>query len=513
MCGLVGIATSTFLSNGERAAFKDLLFVDTLRGEHSTGVFSVDTKSNVDYFKQPIDGPTFIQLNAYNKLFDRPTNLRILAGHNRKATVGKVNYDNAHPFNHGEIIMMHNGTLKSQGGLEKAGQFGTDSECIAYNLSQVEPDNVEEVINKLNGAFALVWWDNRDETLNFIRNSERTLYVGQSNSKRPMTISWASEASFLNLAHRRPARNLPLEQIDLLKPLHHYKVDLSGSTVSMKYLKKYEGYTAPKSKWTPNTDTGRSTSSFGNRQGNEGTGNTSKKSQGEVESGGRVPPKPPHYPKNGDILVAEPVHFENYRHDENKGRLDCLIEVKNVKGETELAKVSIFHISRSYFDAVIERRSSLKVRVRNVNWLPDQKDHVSICVIMEEIEPIEGSVVIDMQKARKLAEGKAQEKKYKEELALPAPDSVSPPPRSKSDKQIEFVYQNRVKKMGAEEVLSYINGPKGELLTYPDFRRLAAHGCSLCTCDLRFQDADSIVWEDDNPFCAGCAEKREAGIC
>mgnify|MGYP001616630135 CR=1 FL=1 len=45
MCGLVGVAGNLFKKDTD--AFTQLLFVDTLRGDHSTGVQSVNATERV----------------------------------------------------------------------------------------------------------------------------------------------------------------------------------------------------------------------------------------------------------------------------------------------------------------------------------------------------------------------------------------------------------------------------------------------------------------------------------
>ena len=62
MCGIVGLIAS--YSNGmtsdEADAFRDMVFLDTLRGWDSTGVFSVKNNGNVTVLKDAKHGPCFI---------------------------------------------------------------------------------------------------------------------------------------------------------------------------------------------------------------------------------------------------------------------------------------------------------------------------------------------------------------------------------------------------------------------------------------------------------------------
>src|SRR3546814_11475199 len=60
----------------------------------------------------------------------------MLFGHNRAATKGAVNQENAHPFNHGDIVGCHNGTLYNVTNLDDHKDFKVDSENIFYDMSR-----------------------------------------------------------------------------------------------------------------------------------------------------------------------------------------------------------------------------------------------------------------------------------------------------------------------------------------------------------------------------------------
>lgn len=241
MCGLVGIASTKVLTEHDQQLFSTLLIVDTLRGPHSTGMFSVNSKG-VHNLKGAMAGYDFVTTRRYtqstaNKQGFSSLGNKVLAGHNRYATVGSINAVNAHPFEHGPITMMHNGTLKSQDPLLNANMFDTDSECIAYNLSQVAPNEVNNVVSKLHGAFALCWYDTRDDSLNFIRNAERPLYLSTNNYEGPSRVMWASEPAMLSLVCDRSRydyyKNGGHDIFELAEMVH---VKLTVNTDTDKYI-------------------------------------------------------------------------------------------------------------------------------------------------------------------------------------------------------------------------------------------------------------------------------------
>lgn len=120
------------------------------------------------------------------------TNNRVLIGHNRFATTGKVTRRNAHPFELDTLVGVHNGTLTNKWQLKNGSKYDVDSEALYHDI---EEDGAEKAINRTKGAWALVWWDKEDKTLNFLRNKERPLHYCYSEDKK--VIFWASEAWML----------------------------------------------------------------------------------------------------------------------------------------------------------------------------------------------------------------------------------------------------------------------------------------------------------------------------
>jgi len=181
MCGIVGIIRKTdkHLSKLD-SALSEMLFFDVLRGAHSTGVAHrkwdwKDQKYNVLIRKEAKSSPSFISSKDYREFMTGfETSSQFAIGHNRYATAGKIEDENAHPFQHGKITLVHNGSLRNwRSLLEDAAQFDVDSEAVAYNLNV---KGFEWTINRLHGAYALVWFDEEEQTLNFYRNSERPFW-------------------------------------------------------------------------------------------------------------------------------------------------------------------------------------------------------------------------------------------------------------------------------------------------------------------------------------------------
>lgn len=191
MCGLVGVAGNLSVT-GERA-FKRLLELDTIRGPHSTGIFAVKSDRSTMLAKQVGTPWDLYETKASEKIFQAVT--KVLLGHNRWATKGKINKLNAHPFEFDNIAGAHNGTLTTTYQLDDHEMFEVDSENIYYHMNK---NGVDDTIRNLNGAFALTWYDKRANTINFIRNSERPLYYVLSDDMK--ILLWASEDWMLVVA-------------------------------------------------------------------------------------------------------------------------------------------------------------------------------------------------------------------------------------------------------------------------------------------------------------------------
>jgi hypothetical protein len=123
---------------------------------------------------------------------------KVMIGHNRYATSGGVNKAGAHPFDFDTLVGAHNGTISARYRLDDDKDFKVDSQALYHNI---EKNGVKETIRRLGGtgnAWSLVWWDKLDQTLNFLRNKERPLWM--CRSKDGKVLFWASEAWMLMAA-------------------------------------------------------------------------------------------------------------------------------------------------------------------------------------------------------------------------------------------------------------------------------------------------------------------------
>lgn len=198
MCGIVGVMTTELNSstnNPVNRFFGQALFADTLRGDDSTGIFLLDQRQEMEkpeVFKRALAAPDFLQLKRTGNLLRESNDWRIMIGHNRAATKGAVANHTAHPFQVGNITMVHNGTVYNHRGLPKGNTFDVDSEAICHSIDE---QGIEDTVSHLDGAFTLVYHDAVDDSMNFVRNDERPLAFGKVKGKNTVLLS--SEANML----------------------------------------------------------------------------------------------------------------------------------------------------------------------------------------------------------------------------------------------------------------------------------------------------------------------------
>ena len=211
MCGLVGLAG--YIGYNEERAFRDLLVMDTVRGFHSTGIAVIDKDRLVSgsaIFKLPVSGGEFVRHEQFSDMIPSTTNKTsaVLIGHNRQATVGKVNTHNAHPFHTGSIIGAHNGTLPHTARQKLANwkDYTTDSEALLYNIHK---DGAELALGSVWGAWALTYWDFDRDSLFMVRNDQRPLAYTYTTDRE--TLLWASEWQMIWAAADR--NNLDIEDV------------------------------------------------------------------------------------------------------------------------------------------------------------------------------------------------------------------------------------------------------------------------------------------------------------
>jgi hypothetical protein len=243
MCGIVGIINDN--KHGAFAkdlnVFRSLLIADSLRGSHGTGIMGIDVDGNSDYRKLVGDPFGLLRAEGVDQwLFGASTKWRMLVGHNRYATTGTHTTLNAHPFSHGPIMMVHNGTLQAWSSFNTK-KFEVDSESLCFHMSEV---GIKQALEETAGAVATVVYNRETEEVSFFRNIDRPLYIGYSKSLGK--IMFASELPMLHWICTREGWDsfrfspLPMDTL-LTMSIHTIEQSVEEDCTTKKYHHAYQG--------------------------------------------------------------------------------------------------------------------------------------------------------------------------------------------------------------------------------------------------------------------------------
>ena len=244
MCGHVGIAGQ--LTTKDEVILRTLLLLDYNRGKDATGFASVRERTREIRVAKQLGNP----FNLFDsKGFETALNgnmSQVFIGHNRAKTIGSNTVFNSHPFEYDHIVGAHNGTLSlTQCDFDGIQEHGVDSQYIIDSISK---KGIKETVKGMVGAWALVWYDQLNHTINFLRNKERPLWWAKSKDCKK--LYWASEWQMLDAAitvhgnaqedlwcDERGYRYFPFEE-DIL-----YTQEIPENlTAALGVFKTYKGY-------------------------------------------------------------------------------------------------------------------------------------------------------------------------------------------------------------------------------------------------------------------------------
>lgn len=222
MCGQCGILAGNIITQ-EMKTFILNLKLNVFRGRDSTGVVSVtkplllDNKGRkpkykpmkASIWKEPRDAWAYF---AYNDLDPKDVkkslidgvDKRLMMGHCRSATIGDVTAKNAHPFVAGNIIGMHNGTIKKSFKYSK--DFETDSEAFFNLINDVGIKDAIEEVDGYSSAYAIQYFDKSTNLFHVVRNADRPLVFVYTSGRG--ALLWSSEEADLRYAAKKTGLTL-----------------------------------------------------------------------------------------------------------------------------------------------------------------------------------------------------------------------------------------------------------------------------------------------------------------
>lgn len=527
MCGIVGFITaetSKCLTDRQRF-MRDGLIMDTLRGDDATGIFMVPhawtkaTKQDekVAYFyKKAVPGHTFVNSSDYARELYPIRDWRAVIGHNRAATRGRRDDANAHPFQEGPVSLVHNGTLTTTYGLPvdqwelnrrrpAADAVSVDSHVLCHNLSVATPEAADEVFGKVRGAFALVWNDARDESVNIIRNDQRPLHMAYAKDEDTLYIMSESEMMYAlcrrggiklhNIFYPKPGvwmkwlpdtpiRSPIVKEVELAKA-YSYSSQSTFSRDDDEYA-EYAGYSYGGTRWDARWREKYATSSLLEPTGTQaatqtaGTGVTPPgKQRAALEGDHRVKllgrrREVPAVHQDNLILYGLLVE-ECYNFLPHVPTLDLPDQPGPVAAQgmlyggdggrySSVVYAVPSHTYQQSLNVQINERGMWTVRPVAVQWIRNAR-HIE--------EP-----VIICHLVRPWALGGI-------------------PPASEEEHPEGF------------DSRGYQHGPKGIKLSPKEYDILTKDGCAVCNLPIGRMDADLLEWIESYPICPDCQDPEE----
>jgi len=190
-CGLTGFSGK---DNFDITKLKFLLYWNSVeRGRDATGLYTLESgivKDNEEAKKFIINAKKIDKIN--------PSNL--LIGHVRAKTVGNNTVANAHPFEYGDLVGAHNGSLTNHLALIrqygfKMTNYDVDSQVLISALNENLKDSGSDdfkVLSEYEGAAALLIYNKKEGILYAMHDKERPLFYGYDNGN--MYISSIKES-------------------------------------------------------------------------------------------------------------------------------------------------------------------------------------------------------------------------------------------------------------------------------------------------------------------------------
>jgi predicted glutamine amidotransferase len=464
MCGIVGYITQEKVrgQNDRRKFIDQALIAGTVRGDDSTGVFSVTHDlprgESADWLKNVGDGYSFVVSKEYQERYGlqaKTDNYRCIIGHGRSATVGTVTTENAHPFQEGPITLVHNGTLdttwhmgKSMADLKEEG-VQVDSHVIAHNLAATE--DAASVISKLDGAYALIWHDARDESINIVRNDRRPLHMLFATCED--TILIASEAEMLYWLAKR--NTFMIGKVVTPKANELLKFTPGSSVPEVTVVPFYQAPRTTHSAWMART--------AGSTSG--GAAGTSPPPWKDKQSWPKVPADMELALMEHDLDADMELRFDLTRIQQVLGRTHAVVSGLAYHPEGDPINGVIHGLDYNAICDALDKEETWTVRPVGVQYLESDTPLLILKLVSRAYIP-----------------GKA----------TPPRPAVIP----------------RLAGRGTHE---YVPGPGGEWIPVHEWLHCTADGCCQCGGDINADEAEEIQWVNNysQPMCVGCIEENK----
>lgn len=263
MCGIFGfIDIGGKYEAGLKEAVGDFLLAGQVRGVDGTGMVAIHARSQeVDWIKSPESAGDFLKRPNVPAFINAVNGYQALIGHHRAATRGKLTVENTHPFNTDHIHLVHNGTLSYTGDIYKGKDLEVDSAMICHHIAK---EGVQSFVDRSYGAYALVWFDEKEGSMNFLRNDQRPLTFLRTQENY---LFYCSEKQMGEWILWR--RGFKVTDVVPAVPMTHYHFDWDSKKPTLRHLTKKVHVSFPNPPITPLATRGnKPQNSYRSKRGN-----------------------------------------------------------------------------------------------------------------------------------------------------------------------------------------------------------------------------------------------------
>lgn len=497
MCGLVGMIKTPgslkFNTRSETSSncgdiMEHLLILGAFRGPYSTGMFCVNEDGEISTFKRALHASDFVQQNLYRKLSFGFHSSKFIVGHNRFATQGNISDSNAHPFQHKHITLVHNGHIHNWKTILNStphdGDVSVDSEAICIAIAEL---GAKEVLEQIQGDFCFIYHDAKNDTLNFVRNKDRPLFLLQLKNNTN-TILFASEkatlqfvASRLNLDILSEAESLQEKQINSFT-LKEKKMEWTYEPVKFADPPPIVNY---------NFGLGFFNSTNTNINYNDPL--EDEKTKFMVAN--KV--------KQGDRIKFQLEQIEKHQMNARPEIDPYIIFRGNILGKLfnkpELNNIpcKVYGLNVSCLEHFKEK-DILQGKISNVTILYNKPTVVvDKTTVLKEVVDLKQSAGGTMGKKRFIRINKQGD---------PYTISQGMVTKEKNNKK-QKIHVSLDETESSTQELELLPGPERTFIKKELWEELIKEGCANCTGNIREKDANKLVWIQNSPLCQVCASK------
>ena len=523
MCGLIGFATTEksnpdtrrwFMQNGIRVSMD--------RGEDATGWAEIrrgTEKSAPEIYKDTICGYDFVRRDYVENRLNNINDFSMLIAHTRSATKGSNIRKNAHPFQHKHITLTHNGTVDNPytwlplpaNSLPQ--EITVDSHKLCYALGELsEKESEQEILEKLTGAYALVWHNARDGSLNIARNDRKPLYFAYVQKEN--TMMWASEYNALVYLMER--NNLEIDDMPVYPGIHKwYKFFIED----LRRTRKDKDLVRPfvqqsKARGSP---TGTAVSGIPKRNTNQTTTTETEFREPTAEELAALSAE---LAKNSQSWTEIPQHIEGVKEWLRSNPRHPLIQQRGVP-------TTVKKISQAIRDLALLRYTFAQPTIMYPNeWRPYKAKRAKVTlgdligstpngtpVVMTSVTPKQFEEYIRFQKVYiRTVNVKQISKNEKALVAIEHETHKTKVAFFEKERAVRAEIDRGLSKSPNNESETrdeLVCGPHNTSITRDRFNDLVANGCGNCSCDLPVDDHELVTWIHDSPICFDCANDAD----